>query len=92
VVSALGRTIPSWRMVVEAELGKLNRFRDFLRVDDKIVFDDLLDQCRVYASFAGTMASPVKEIPLLISMLFGQHKRLMELERRINQLGRPTLE
>ena len=92
MVSALGRTIPSWRMVVEAELGKLNRFRDFLRVDDKIVFDDLLDQCRVYASFAGTMASPVKEIPLLISMLFGQHKRLMELERRINQLGRPTLE
>jgi hypothetical protein len=29
------------------------------------------------------MASPVKEIPVIISMLFGQHKRLMELERRI---------
>jgi hypothetical protein len=79
----MGRTIPSWRMVVEAELEKLKRFKTFLRSEDKGVFDDLLDQCRLYASFAGTMASPVKEIPLLMSMLFGQHKRLMELEKRI---------
>jgi hypothetical protein len=70
-------------MVVEAELEKLKRFRAFLRSEDKEVFDDLLNQCRLYASFAGSMASPVEEVPLLMSMLFGQHKRLMELERRI---------
>jgi len=84
----MGRTIPSWRMVVELELEKLKKFRSFLRSEDKVVFDDLLDQCRLYASFAGTMASPVKEIPLLISMLFGQHKRLMELEKRIDRVTR----
>jgi hypothetical protein len=82
-VWVVGRTVPSWRMVVEAELGKLRRFRAFLRSEDKEVFDDLLDQCRLYASFGGSMASPVKEMPLLMSMLFGQHKRLMELEKRI---------
>jgi len=27
----------------------------------------------------------VKEIPLIMSMLFGQHKRLLELEKRIDQ-------
>jgi hypothetical protein len=69
-------------MVVEAELEKLRRFRAFLRPEDKLVFDDLLNRCRLYASFAGSMASPVKEVPLLMSMLFGQHKRLMELEKR----------
>lgn len=73
-------------MVVEIELEKLKRFRMFLRAEDKAIFDDLLDQCRLYASFAGTMASPVKEIPLLMSMIFGQHKRLMELEKRVNQV------
>jgi hypothetical protein len=62
---------------------KLKRFRRFLSSEDKEVFDDLLDQCRLYASYRSTMASPVKEI-LLMSMLFGQHKRLMELEKRIN--------
>jgi hypothetical protein len=72
-------------MVVESELVKLQRFREFLRSEDKAVFDDLLDNCRLYASYAGTMAWPVKEIPLLISMLFGQHKRLMELERRVDR-------
>lgn len=71
-------------MVVEVELEKLKRFRQFLRSEDKEVFDDLLNQCRLYASYGSTMALPVKEIPLLMSMLFGQHKRLMELERRVN--------
>jgi len=79
----MGRTIPSWRMIVEDELVRLKRFREFLRSEDKEVFDDLLNQCRLYASYAGSMASPVKEIPLIVSMLFGQHKRLMELERAI---------
>jgi hypothetical protein len=82
----LGRTMPSWRMVVEQELGKLSRFREFLRAEDKEVFDDLLNQCRLYASYASTMAYPIREIPLLMSMLFGQHKRLMELEKRVNAL------
>ena len=70
-------------MIVEDELRKLKRFRDFLRSEDKEVYDDLLNQCKLYAAYAGSMASPVKEIPFIISMLFGQHKRLMELEKRI---------
>src|SRR5205823_10913974 len=58
-----GRTIPSWRMVVEAETAKLKKFQDFLRVEDKLVFHDLLGQCKLYAPYASTMASPVKEVP-----------------------------
>ena len=77
-------------MVVEEELKKLKRCRQFLRSEDKEIFDDLINQCRLYASDGSTMALPVREIPLLMSMLFGQHKRLMDLERRIkskNQIG-----
>jgi hypothetical protein len=55
----VGRTVPSWRIVVEIELEKLKRFRTSLREQDRMIFDDLLDQCRLYASFAGTMASPL---------------------------------
>ncbi len=84
----MGRTIPSWRMIVEEELGKLRRFREVLSLEDKAIFDDLLNQCRLYASYASTMASPVKEIPLIISILFAQHKQLTELERRINSKSR----
>jgi hypothetical protein len=79
-------------MIVEDELGTLKRFREFLRSEDKDVYDDLLNQCRLYASYASSMTSPVKEIPLIISMLFGQHKRLMELERRIKSADHHDLD
>jgi hypothetical protein len=80
----MGRTIPSWRMVVEAEIEKFKKFRDSLRLEDKRIFEDLLNQCKLYASAAGSLASPVKEVPLIMSMLFAHHKKLAELERRLN--------
>ena len=79
----MGRTIPSWRMVVEAETEKLKKFRDSLRQEDKVIFEDLLNQCKLYASAASSLASPVKEVPLIMSMLFAHHKKLAELERRL---------
>jgi hypothetical protein len=81
-----GRTIPSWRMVVEVEIAKLRKFQEFLRTDDKLVFQDLLNQCKLYAPYASTMVSTIKEVPLFISMLFGQHKKIIELEKKILML------
>ena len=81
----MGRTIPSWRVVVEEEIARMSRFRQFLRAEDRVVFDDLLAQCRLYASAAGVMASSIKEMPLLLSMIFAQHKRLAELEKRMRE-------
>ncbi len=70
-------------MVVEAEIAKLRKFQEFLRTDDKLVFRDLLNQCKLYAPYASTMVSTIKEVPLLFSMLFGQHKKIIELEKKI---------
>ena len=81
-----GRTIPSWRMVVEVEIAKLRKFQEFLRTDDKLVFQDLLNQCKLYAPYASTMVSTIKEVPLFFSMLFGQHKKIIELEKKILML------
>ncbi len=81
----MGRTVPSWRMVAEAEVEKMRKFRDALRSDDKVIFEDLLNQCRLYASAASSLASPVKELPLIMSILFAHHKKLTELERRLSE-------
>ena len=83
----MGRTIPSWRMVVEAEVEKLKRFQEFLRQEDKAVFEEMLNQCRLLASAASVMASPLKQVPLIISMLFAHHKKLIELEKRLEEHG-----
>ena len=81
----MGRTIPSWRIIVDQELAKLNKFKQFLRAEDQIVFEDLLTQCKLYASAAGVLASSVKEFPLLIAILFAHHKKLTELERKMRE-------
>jgi hypothetical protein len=70
-------------MVVEGEIERLKQFRDSLRLEDKQIFEDLLNQCRLYASAASALASPVKEMPLIISMLFAHQKKLIQLEKRL---------
>ena len=81
----MGRTIPPWRIIVEQEIATMSRFKQFLGPEDRAVFDNLLNQCKLYAPEAGVLASPVKEVALLLSMIFGQHKRLTELEKRLNE-------
>jgi hypothetical protein len=62
----MGRKIASWRTVVEEELVRIARFKQFLRAEDRAVFDDPLSQCRLYASAAGVLTFPVREVPLLL--------------------------
>jgi len=84
--SCMGRTIPSWRMVVDRELEWMRNFGVFLREEDRIIFEDMMLQCKLYASYASTLCSPIKEVPLLISMIYGQHKMLWEHERILTRL------
>lgn len=81
----MGRTIQSWRIIVDQELAKLSKFKQFLRAEDQIIFEDLLNQCKLYASAAGVLTSSVKEFPLLLAMLFAHHKKLTELERQVKE-------
>ncbi len=73
-------------MVVERELEWMSNFGTFLRAQDKIIFEDMMLQCKLYASYASTLASPIKEVPLLISIMYGQHKMLWEHERILTRL------
>jgi hypothetical protein len=79
----MGRTIPSWRIVVEQKIAEFSRFKQFLGPEDRVVLEDLLNQCKLYAPQASVLASPVAEVPLLLSMIFADHKRLTELEKRL---------
>jgi hypothetical protein len=79
------RTMSPWRIIVEQKLAELSRFKGFLRGEDRVIFDDLLTQCRLYAAGSKVFTSPVKEMSLLFSMIFAQHKRLTELEKHLDQ-------
>ena len=83
-VDVMRTTILPWRVVVEQKIAELTRFRQFLRPEERAVFDDLLNQCKLYA-VGEAFTSPVKEMSLLFWMIFAQHKKLIELERRISE-------
>ena len=85
VGAPIGRTIPSWGIIVEQKIAELSKFKQFLRQEDRVVFDDLLTQCKFYAAGGRVFASPVKEMSLLFWMIFAQHKRLIELEKRFDE-------
>ena len=84
----MGRTIPSWRMLLEDELKRWKRFRDALRIDERVIFDDLMDECKRNASAAGAAALPVKTEGMFLSLLFSHHKSLKELRDRIDRINR----
>ena len=74
-------------MVVNSEVERLQRFKNFLRQEDKVVFEELMSQCKLFASYAGNMAMTIPEVPMIISMLFAHHKKLWELEKRLIKNG-----
>jgi len=92
VVNAVGRTIPSWRIVVEQEIAVMSRFKQFLRPEDRAVFDDLVTQCKVYAAGGEVFTSPERKMSLRFWMIFAQHRKLAELEKRLNETPRSLLQ
>ena len=81
------RTILPWCIIVNQKIAELSRFRQFLRPEDRAVFDDLLAQCKLYAVGGEVFTSPVKEMSLLFWMIFAQHKKLIQLEKRLDEKG-----
>ena len=87
----MGRTIPSWRIVVEQELAKMNKFKQLLRVEDQMIFEDLLNQCKLYASAAGVANRYLITDAMFMSILFNHQKNLKEFKAAL-EIFKSTLQ
>jgi len=67
--------------MLEEELKRWKRFQDVLRIEDRPIFEEMMDLCRRYASEAGNLASPSKTEAMILTILFAHHKTLKELRR-----------
>lgn len=77
--------------MLEEQLKRWVRFRDFLRIDEHAVFQDMMDECRRNASAAGAACLPNIAEAVFLKILFAHHKGLKELRRKIDRVrsGRP---
>jgi hypothetical protein len=82
----VGRTVPSYRQVLEAEIRRWEGFRKALRGNDLEAFDRMMNACRVFAS-AGSMATrPILAEAMFMSILLNQQKELNEIRERLERL------
>ena len=83
----MDRTILSWRMLLEQELKRWEKFRDTLRIDERSTFDDLMDECRQRASAADAATLPIKTEGIFLSLLFSHHRNLKELHDKVERIS-----
>jgi len=82
----LGRTVPSFRQALEAEIARWEGFRSALRGKDLEVFDQMMNACRAYASAGGMATRPVISDAMFMCILLSQQKAIMEIRESLERL------
>jgi len=86
----MGRTVPSYRIILEEELKHWERFRDALPIEERAIFQDMMDECRRHASAAGAACFPIPSEAMLLTILFAHHNNLKRLEEALNRINLPV--
>ena len=82
----MGRTIPSFRMLLQEEIASWSRFRSILSKEEREFFDEMLNQSRLHASAASTTLRLTKFEAMFMTLLFHQFKRLREISEILDQI------
>lgn len=82
----MGRTVPSYRMALEEEISKLKKFREALRSDDRKIFDDMIDECRLLASASGAACRPSVAEAMLLAIALSHHRSVQKIEGCLKEI------
>ena len=82
----MGKTVESYRMVIEDEIRRWNGFAKALRKQDSDAFDKLMDACRSYGSAGSNATQPLIFEPMIMSMLVSQQIGLQRLQKELDEL------
>ena len=82
----MGRTVASYRTVLESLINDWQGFRKALRKEDREAFDRLMDKARGLASAAGydPRTDPMESV--FMSILVGLEKEIEELRGKVEEL------
>src|SRR5580700_9639953 len=77
----MGRTVPTFRQLIEEAAARWSKFRRALRREDQEHFDRLFRSVRTYTQAATYQCSDNPMEAILLSIALDQEKRLAALER-----------
>jgi hypothetical protein len=81
ITDAMGRTVPTFRQLIDDAIARWSKFRRALRREDQEYFDRLFRRVRSYTQAATYQASDNPMEAILLSIALDQEKRLDALER-----------
>jgi DNA repair ATPase RecN len=82
----MGRTVRTYRTVLEDMIDNWQGFRKALRKEDKEAFDRLMERARQHASAAGYDARVDPVESLFMSILLEQEKEIEALRKKIEEI------
>ncbi len=84
----MGKTVPSYRITLEAESASWQGFARALPAEKRETFEALMDPCRNCASTGGNATNPVLFEPMAMSIFLSLQTRVTKLEKEPNDLKR----
>jgi hypothetical protein len=70
-------------MALEQEIESWKKFRDALRIDERQLFDDMMDLARDRASAGGASVRYVITEAMFMTLIFQHHRILKKIERML---------
>ena len=78
----MGRTVPTFTMVIQQEMQSWTKFRRGLRKEDQEALDELFRAARLQLAGSAYAARPIPFESIVMSMLMTQQRMIRELQQR----------
>ncbi len=82
----MGRTVPTFTMVIQQEMESWSKYRRGLRKEDQEALDELFRAARLQLAGSAYAARPIPFESIVMSMLVSQQRCLQELRERVARL------
>jgi hypothetical protein len=82
----MGKTVPSFRIALDTEIGSWRSFRKALKKGDRRAFDRLMGMSRSHASAGGNALRTSPLDSMIMSILIEQQKAISRLRRELDGL------
>ena len=81
----MGRTVPTFRNVIELFVWEWNDFKRALRNIDRDAFEELMNHARTHATAGNNISNPNPFEPVVMSILVEHEKKLRKLREYVER-------
>ena len=82
----MGRSVESYRIVMEEEIHWWDGFARALHKDDREAFDELMGMSSCFVVASSNAPNPIIFEPMIMSILLAQQERIRKLEKKLGTI------